>query len=395
MKGILYTAGLILVFMGGAGYAGGYEAAIAALSARDARTGVAQLRRHLQAHPEDHRARRLLVVIMRGAGAHRVAKPHLRHLIAFDKGRARTALYVQAYQEAVASDPVYFKAHFALLPSSNVYRRAEDGQFHFGALGAVRVGGRAKTGMGMRYGLSMGAEKILDSGLRIFSMSRFTQDHYGDALLRKRHYLMQLGISGFADPVPWGLTYSKLGMMDTVSVGQASSMFHSEKIRTDVTLKQTLSGSRSMSFTLEKRSYPERRGLDFKAISVNARQEWKLGKGRSRALDIHVSRNKARFGYHGYMGGGVVFSETFVPRPGERFQGYIEANLRAYSEPYPLQNVTRRDVQFAVGFNYHIGRVRWKTMTPVVGCSASRNRSNIALYTMKSIDCMLRVEKTF
>ncbi|QPM90064.1 surface lipoprotein assembly modifier [Pseudooceanicola algae] len=361
----------------------------ASLSEGDPKQGEAYFSQALRLAPGSLRAQLSLAEAFARQKQVRRAEAYLRHLLLDPARRANSAAYLAAIRILQDRYPVTGAGSFAILPSTNVANASSSPYFDT-LLGRFTIenGGNAVSGIGVEVSGQGSYRFALDDGLSLELGGAVSHTWYDAPELRLWQGRVTVDIRRLT-PVGEsrvGLHYDRTFYPDIARSSPdrtATGVHGSWSWVLDARNRIAVYG------LTEFRDYLNRPSFTGPFGKVGLNWSRRIGDSGTLTLGASVERLRPRLDYHRYWGGdlraGYEQNLTRTLRGGLS----MRASFRQYDTDFAAVNFSRKDVVYRPGLSLSDSRIKVMGGTPKLSCEYQIQNSNIALYTMSSVNCRI------
>lgn len=359
---------------------------------------ILRLRQVVDAQPKLRRARIELARRLLVAGLWREAEYHLRILLRAPANPAEAALLRRDIARAALRDPLQVVGIFAILPSTNINNARTDDEFESG-LGTFTIpdGGQSETGAGIRAGVQLGYR---------FDAGRAGLGTAGALLIRNWYPSPELSRT----EAELSLSFESLGLDGSSRTLRPflRRSWYDDRPGEDLSDRQTVGVALDMSvypdadstvsagITIERHTHPFQEYRDGTQGSLRLSYATPLSDKVTGRVSARLTRFDApaspHLSYDGKtLSGGLDWRASGFATLGAT----LSLGRQDYAGTFPSLSYAREDTSWSVGASYTDRRWRFFGGAPKIGCSVRHNKSNVALYDIRSTDCQLSFVRSF
>ncbi len=327
-------------------------------------------------------------------GSPRRAEGVLRYFLA--ENPTREAALLAAWQTLDRVAPFRVSATAALLPSTNVDRVASE-RYLVTGYGTFRIrdGGQQKSGMGAAFGVNLDWYIHPRPGHRFRLSAMLSGAWFSRAHLRFAEPGVSVGYEHLRGRAPWSAQiYLRRRAYDGTE-GDVTG----DRLTLGAGFVKTWRVKRGDRVTLrlssEYQRFSEQPYFSGPRHHIGLDRSQPVGKTGRLSYGISLDRARPAKDYHRYTG--IAISAGYERRLMKGLRGgiWIALGEQRYDAPFPLVGVRRHDRIASIGISAQLTRVRIWGQKPRLYCGVRRNRSNVALYTTRSIDCSMSLTVDF
>lgn len=319
-------------------------------------------------------------------GSPRRAERFLRYALAEDPGHEPALL--AAFQALDRLHPLRFSGGLNLLPSTNVDHVASEHLLitDFGIF-VIKDGGQERSGVGLGFQLNADWVTQPQPGHRFRLRASLSGAWYDQAQLRHGTPSLSLRYEHLAGAAPWSLevTLGKTVYGGTSADVTSDNISHALRFAKDWQLSH--GDTLALQLGGDYQHYSEKPYLTGPRYTFALERRRPLGAQGRLSYAMTLERGLPQSDYNRYAGIGL---QAGYERPVFGWlRGGVSAGaaLRNYDAAFPIVGARRQDRILSIGLNVTLPHVRLFGQIPKLGCTATRTRSNIALYSSNSVDC--------
>lgn len=322
------------------------------------------------------------------------AEGFLRYALAEDPARERALL--AAWQALDRAHPLRFSGSASILPSSNVDHVASERYLvtDFGTF-LIDGGGQESTGVGLGY--SLGVDYILHSrpGARVRLHAGYAGAWLDAAPLRYGEPSLGITYERLGGRAPWSLE----AFASRRRYGGTGQVVTADNTARGLELRKAWRPGRGGRVLLDLgavyRRYSEKPYLTGPTYDLDLSRIRPVAAHGRISYGLHLQRGRPRKNYHRYSGLELRVGYARPVVPGLQLSVTLGLGQRFYDTAFPIVGERRRDRTLSLGIGAKLSRLKIFGRTPRLSCTAWRTRSNIALYTIGSVDCAMTLTLDF
>lgn len=353
---------------------------------------IAVFRSILQRVPTYINARRELAHTLLLHGDFRAASHHFRALLQVDPDPRMRQSYHIFLSEIDREQPLGIAGHFAMLPSTNINRGTMNTVFDPGNpnIPPSRITSRAASGVGLLLGLSGYLRHPLSRTDRLVFDWSVTGRGYEDAIhnsatlsLGARYQRRAVQYQWFVGP--YARKTWREDDDDNSAIGLQAGLDRRIGARTSVFVQTSY----------EERTYPDAAPLDGPFFSGSGGVAFSPRPDLTFVGGVRLDESRPNALHQNYTSG-AVFGRVIKQWPGGLTTGMsFEIGTRDYKDTFPLTSRTRGDEFLRIDASFQNANLDWRGFTPVLTCSHTVNRSNIAFFDYDVSECQIGLTRNF
>lgn len=319
-------------------------------------------------------------------GSVRRSQAFLRYALMEEPARARALL--AAWQALDRAHPLRFSFAASILPSSNVDHVASE-RYLVTDLGTFLItdGGKETAGVGLGYRLNLDWILHPRPGARFRIRAGYAGAWFGTARLRFGEPSLALRYEHLAGGGAWSLE----AFLSRRRYGGTPQDVTADNIARGLTFLKVwrTAGDGRLLLRLEGdyRSYSKKPYFTGAHYAIDLQRGLRMGARGRLSYGLHLERGLPRAAYHRYTGAELRIAYARPVSGALRLGVSLGVGQRGYDAPFPIVGARRRDRTLSLGLSAQARKLRILGQLPKITCSAVRTRSNIALYTTRSLDC--------
>ncbi|WP_157946878.1 surface lipoprotein assembly modifier [Thalassobius sp. I31.1] len=348
-------------------------------------------------------ARRELAHSLLLARDFRPAEHHFNDLLNSDPDPRMRDTYRNFLNTIHQNKTVGFSGFFAFLPSTNINRGTTNTTLGT-TIGTFVIDEESQesSGIGAQFGLSGFFRHIPDQNTRYTLNWSASRSQYAETQYNGTAGSLSLTGERFTESGRWFITpyYRRTWKRYAIpqengpdaernegneALGLSFGLFHRISPRNQLHL----------SFGRERRDYEDQKHQDAFISTATASLTHQFNPDLSLTMGLGLERNRPQLAHLQHDSHRLFGNLTKAWEGGLRTSFGLEIGSRNFVGEYPLQTFARDDEYYKLILGLQHNRINFRGFTPVLNCSHTINRSNVAFFDYNVTECQAAFSRNF